>query len=72
MSDEMTIAEGLNELEAITTRLTQDEIDLESGVKDYKTALEIAKQLKTKLDKLELEIKEIKANFDQLDKNEAN
>jgi len=69
MKNDFTIAEGLKELESITTRLANDKINLEDGVKDYKIAFEIAKQLKTKLDKLELEIKEIKADFDQLDSN---
>ena len=71
MSTQPTLNTAFTELEKIVQQFERDEIDLEQSLPKFKRGLELAKFLKTRLNKLENEIKTIKAEFDP-ELNQAN
>lgn len=71
MSTQPNLNTAFTELEQIVQQFERDEIDLEQSLPKFKRGLELAKFLKTRLNKLENEIKTIKAEFDP-EVNQAN
>lgn len=71
MSTQPNLNTAFTELEQIVQQFEHDEIDLEQSLPKFKRGLELAKFLKTRLNKLENEIKTIKAEFDP-ELNQAN
>ena len=67
----ISLTQAFEELEEITRRLENEEVDLEKGIPKFKRGLELARFLKQKLTKIENEIEEIKAEFKDLPAKEA-
>ena len=58
-----TFSEALGELEKIAERFEQGEVDVEKGLGDFERALELAAFCKTKLNHIEVKVKEIQKKF---------
>lgn len=65
------LSELFAELEKITAEFERGEVDLEKGISKYRRGLQLAKYLKKRLVKIENEIEEVKAEFDE-DKDFSN
>jgi exodeoxyribonuclease VII small subunit len=71
MADEKkpSISADFSELEALVSEFESGDIDIEEGMTKFKRGVELAKSLRTRLETLENEIQEIKADF--VEQNEA-
>ena len=63
----LTLNLAFTELEQIVSQFEHDEVDLEQSMPKFKRGLELAKFLKSRLNKLENEIKTVKAEFNDND-----
>ena len=70
LSEKISLSEAFKELEEITQEFENEEVDLEKGIPKFKRGLQLARYLKKKLSIIENEIKEIKGDFKDLDKEE--
>ena len=59
-----TFKAAFEELEAIAEKFEEQDIDLESGLKDFERGLELAAVCKKHLSSLEVKVKEIQAKFE--------
>ncbi len=60
---QVTMNEAFANLEAIVDQFESGEIDIESSIVKFQEGLELAKFLKTKLNKIENEIIEVKKQY---------
>lgn len=58
-----SFAESFAELEAITTDLERDDLDLDDAVTKFERGLQLAQQLKTKLSSVEQRVEAIRKKF---------
>lgn len=63
MKEQLNFEAALKELEEINNQFAEGKIGLEKGLSKFKRALELANYLKKRLDEVENQIKEIKAEF---------
>jgi len=70
LSEKISLSNAFKELEEITKEFENEEVDLEKGIPKFKRGLELARYLKKRLSIIENEIKEIKRDFKDLDKEE--
>ncbi|NCN59095.1 exodeoxyribonuclease VII small subunit [Candidatus Roizmanbacteria bacterium CG22_combo_CG10-13_8_21_14_all_38_20] len=61
------LSEDFAELEQITSKFENEEINLEEGIPLFKRGLKLAKELKNRITSIENEITEIKDDFADLD-----
>jgi len=59
---DLSLEEGLKKLEELVEEFESEKLDLEKAIPRFKEGMELGKRLKAKLDKLENEIKELRAN----------
>jgi len=64
------LATTFAELEEITNKFEQEEVNLEEGIPLFKRGLKLAKELKNRITSIENEITEIKDDFADLEASE--
>ncbi len=62
-NDKMNFGSLFSELETIVQKFEREEVDLEDGLKDFETALTLARNLKERLTAVENKVVEIKRKF---------
>ena len=70
LSEKISLSKAFKELEEITKEFENEEVDLEKGIPKFKRGLQLARYLKKRLSIIENEIKKIKGDFKDLDKEE--
>jgi len=60
-----TFKQAFEELEKIAETFEQDDIDLESGLKEYERGLELAQVCKQQLADLKVRVKDIQEKFNE-------
>jgi|GEM_PF-1379681 len=60
--NDLNLEEGLAQLEQLVKEFEADKIDLEKAIPRFKEGVELGKKLKTKLEKLENEIKVLRSD----------
>jgi len=71
MPKEKKFAELFQELESITQKFEErSSADLDASVKEFERGLEIAQELKTRLQDIELKVKKIQAKYEHKESKE--
>jgi exodeoxyribonuclease VII small subunit len=65
-------SKAMEELENLTSEFENGEVDLETGIPKFKRGMELVRYLKKRLNGIENEIEEIKAEFKDVDEPSAN
>lgn len=63
----LNLTDAFKELEQLTAEFESGQVDLEASVVKFKRGLQLAKYLKGELDKIEIEIEQIKDEFKDLE-----
>lgn len=64
-STKPTVAQNFSQLESLISEFESDQLDLETAIPKFKQAVELAKQIKQKLEIMENDIKEITVGSSQ-------
>lgn len=65
VKEEIKYGKAIEELEGILERMQGGEVDIDDLTKEVKRAVELIKLCKNKIEKTELEIKEVVKDFEQ-------
>lgn len=72
MGKDYTIKEAFEELDKITTDLEGENLEVEQMIPKYKRGLELIQFIKKRLNEVKIEIKKIKEEYKEIEKEEEN
>lgn len=72
MGKDYTIKEAFEELDKITADLEGENLEVEQMIPKYKRGLELIQFIKKRLNEVKIEIKKIKEEYKEIEKEEEN